>query len=491
MLVNQKVTNKPDKREVIHELWRRGDLDYKLHSVQRKVKNDLKNAKKRTNTVLMSRRIGKTYLLMCMAIEICLKKKFAIIKYLCPEQRQGQRNLEEIMRVLLGDCPTEFKPEWYENKKEWIFPNGSKIQVAGTDSGNAESLRGGSSDMCIVDEAGFADDLTYNVRSILFPTTKTTKGKIYLISTPSKVPGHEFMLNYVTPALNSGELSIYTINDDPLLTDEDRKEILAEFPSGVDDPDYQREYLCVVTANVESLAVPEFTKETESRCVLEVSPPPFMDPYVSGDIGFKDLTIFLFGYYDFAKNKLVIVDEATFYGANEVRTDKIANVISQKETNVFKDNTDRAIDPYLRVMDNDLKLINDLRALHGISFMATRKDDKEAAINELRMMFAREQIIIHPRCKNLIYHLKTTTWDKKRKKFNRCQGTADGFLKGHHGDGVDALVYLVRNINKSRNPYPKDYNCLKGPNAFNSLKKKNEDNLSKAVKSIMNFKKKP
>lgn len=118
-------------------------------------------------------------------------------------------------------------------------------------------------------------------------------------------------------------------------------------------------------------------------------------------------------------------------------------------------------------MDNNYKiLINDLFIDHGLQFFATAKDDKQAQINKVRMLIKRGDLVIHPRCKNLIYHLKTAKWDKNRKKFLRSKGDPNKGIKANHADLLDALIYLVRNVEFGRNPYPKGYGELSGSNIF-------------------------
>ena len=106
--------------------------------------------------------------------------------------------------------------------------------------------------------------------------------------------------------------------------------------------------------------------------------------------------------------------------------------------------------PYLRVCDNNMIVVNDLQEMHGLNFLPTQKDDAEAALNNVRVMMNERRIIIHPRCKTLIYHLRTATWRSNRKSYRR---SADA---GHY-DAVDALKYLVRNVVYSKNPFPASY----------------------------------
>jgi len=80
------------------------------------------------------------------------------------------------------------------------------------------------------------------------------------------------------------------------------------------------------------------------------------------------------------------------------------------------------------------------------------------------MRVMNHQIIINPRCKTLIYHLKYATWARKSDKATSAGGykafarSADG----GHFDSLDSLIYLIRNIIYGKNPYPKGYGALSG-----------------------------
>ena len=176
----------------------------------------------------------------------------------------------------------------------------------------------------------------------------------------------------------------------------------------------------------------------------------------------------------------------------EMTTERLAYEIKKKEAEHFTDEvTKEPITPYMRFMDNNnLLLINDLSRMHDILFIPTAKDDKEAAINKTRMMISAGRIIIHPdNCPTLNYHLSNAVWDKNRKSFKRMSNTADHKIMGGHADALDALVYLVRNIVYSKNPYPDSWNMLKGDDVFYSkVGRKNDDTTDiKAVKAMTNF----
>jgi hypothetical protein len=97
--------------------------------------------------------------------------------------------------------------------------------------------------------------------------------------------------------------------------------------------------------------------------------------------------------------------------------------------------------------------MNEIRVVSKnlVNFVAAKKDDNDAAINNLRLLLTSKKIIIHPKCVTLIQHLKNVKWKKGKKIFARS--TDNG-----HYDAVDALKYLVRTIESSKkNPYPAHY----------------------------------
>lgn len=440
-------------KDAIKKLWERGLLVYKLDSNQLDFYNIFKESSHKTFVFASSRRTGKSYTLCILAIEACLRAPYSVVKYLAPEQKMVKTILKPLMREILSDCPKHLMPKYHMNEGIWRFANGSEIQMAGVDNGNAESLRGGSAALCVIDEAGFVDDLTYVVNNVLLPTTTTTNGKIVLASTPPASNDHEF-IEYALKAERRGAFLKRTVYDCPRITPEVAAQYAEEL-GGVDSIAFRREYLAEFITDTTRAVIPEFTKELKATVVKEVVRPPFFDNYESMDIGFKDLTAVLFAYFDFRNSQLVIEDEFTING-EAFTTDKLAKSIKDKEAALWTlPGTGDVKEPFLRVSDNNLLVLNDLYKLHGLVFVPTAKDDKDSALNELRMKIAQGKIIIHPRCKQLIFHLENAVWTKSKKTYDR---SADG----GHFDLVDALVYLVRNVNWNKNPYPANYDLPKG-----------------------------
>lgn len=475
-------------------LWEAGELSWKMRPVQQIIKKGILEDTNKISVVLCGRRLGKTTLMCIMALEECLRTTGAIVKFIFPRQKDAKRNILPLMRMLLEDCPKHIKPVYMEADKCFRFPhNNSEIQFAAAQNGNAESIRGGFAHLCIFDECAFAEDTKYIVRSILSPTVKTTSGRVILVSTPPRNPNHEFVTDYVIPYQAENRIKVFTIYDNPNFNENIIQEIISEYPRGIDDPDFRREYLCEIIREMDAAILPSFNDQAEKIIVTDqFERPVFYDAYVGMDIGGSDLTAILFGYYDYLNATTVIEDELIF--GKDVNTKSVAEAIRKKEAELWTNPIDQSImPPYLRVADNNnLIMLTDLQRDHGINFIPTRKDNREAAINSLDVAISQHKLIIHPRCKHTIYHIKFAEWNKTRTAFKNLKDSPTGQIKGGHADALAAIIYLHRNIIKSKNPYPIGYGDAIGQNVFKSrIKKLDEDNTAKSwLKSLTWNKKK-
>lgn len=439
-----------------------------------------------------------SYILCCWAIEICIQTPNAIIKYACPEKNQVEEIITDIIpNFILNDCPDHLKPTWHSQKKSFIFPNGSKIQIAGTNKDKGNKLRGGRAHLCIVDEAQDHNYLSYVINSVLGPTTDTTDGKIVLAGTPNPLqPQHEFHVDYIAPLASEGNLIKFDVYQSPLYEEQGEKyikklEYRYRHRGGLKSPEFLCEYMCEIAKDLESMVIPEFTEKIEKEIVKEIERPPYFDAYIGLDIGFSDLTGLLFCYYDFMNSAIVIEDEIVINGPS-LTTEKLKELIDDKEKELYTDKYGSFKRPFLRIADNNnLILINDLLRLHGIQFITTAKDNKEAQINHLRTLINSKRIIISPKCKHLIYQLKNAKWKTSRREFAQIKDSATGILRGGHADLVDALIYIVRNIIYTKNPYPRDYFDIKGPGVWGEpWKNEKENDFKDIMHKILNIRKK-
>lgn len=441
-------------------LWHKGILDFCLDPLQREIKSKFYESGIKVNVWLMSRRLGKSHLLCTLALEMAIKKPRSVIKYLAPEAKQVRTIIRPIIQDLTKDCPEEIKPKFMSNEGIYRFPNGSEIHIAGSDNGGSEKLRGSKADLCIVDEAGFCSDLKYAVKTILLPTLLTTGGKLVLSSTPPREGDHDFV-SFIEEATSKGSLIKKTVYECPRYSKEfiDR-EILSQYPSD-QDSEFKREYMCELSRDDALQVIPEFTDELEKEIVLEVERPPHFDTYVSADWGVSDYTAVLFGYYDFKNARIVIEDELIMHGA-KMNTAILVDAIKRKENENWQDTYTGETKPvFLRVCDNNKLLIQDMQQQHGLTFLATEKMGKEGYLNQARILLASKRVIIHPRCKNFIAHLKYATWNTNRTSFARSA------VYGHF-DFLDAFIYFTRNVVMGKNPYPTE---VLGPGMYYNPKR--------------------
>ena len=434
-----------DKEQLIHICWSKGRLAYKLYPHQRplydKLLSAINNPKCLKYVLNCARRWGKSTILCLIAVEFCLQKPNSQVRFAAPTAKSLKKIIQPIIRMLCEDAPDDFKPHLKSIESVYVFPNGSEIHMAGTDGGNSESLRGTTSHLNIIDEAGFATDLDYVMRSILIPQTLTTNGTTLLASTPPKTPAHEFY-NIAKECEIDGNYAIYTIHDNPSITQEIMETYMKE-SGGKDSTTWKREYECVFCVDEDSVIIPEW-REEYVKTIEHNDFYKFYHKYVGMDLGVKDFTAAVFGYYDFTNARLIIEDELTLNGPS-LTTLVLKDEIIKKETEIWGKDTQ----VYLRISDSNNKLLlQDLSNLHQLYFRSTNKDSLEAMINAVRLMVNDGKIIVDPKCKQLIGCLKYAVWDNAKKELARS-GTY-----GHY-DHLMALVYLVRNIDKLTNPIPR------------------------------------
>ena len=435
-------------------LWHKGKItDFLLDSNQKILRDQIRSTKRKTHVAVFSRQMGKSFGALGVAAEELISRKNITICYVAPRLKQGKKIVKATFDEIFKSCPQELKPKFDRDSSSYIFPSTkSKLELYGFNAEEIESARGPKAHMIIVDECGFMTDLKYGLRSVLYPKLNTTRGPMILISTLPKSQGHEFW-DLVKKAEFDEVLIKRNIWDCPRYTKEDI-DGFAEEVGGYDSVDFKREYLNIMITDEDHAVIPEANEEALARIVKLYQRPAYFDPYVSMDIGVKDLTGVLYAYYDFLTGKIVIEDEATFKGKSFTTANLAASI---KKTEEILWGLKK---PYLRVSDNNnLILLNDLNIDYGISFIPTAKDNKHAWINQIRILIAEERIIINPKCKQLIFHLKNATWNKNKTEYERS-------LDGGHYDLIDSLAYLIRNIAYTRNPYPKGYGLTYGDGAF-------------------------
>ena len=436
------------------ELWRRGQLRWKLYKHQQSIYDSYWGAINNTECLLfasnVSRRFGKSFIGAVVAFEYALRFPGSNVKYACPTQNQMHKVLEEVIPPILADCPDDCRPQKKGGK--FIFPNGSTIQIAGSDMGNADRLRGTSSHLSIVDEAGFVANLKYLITSVLMPTQIKVGGTMIIQSTPAEAVDHHFT-KVCMDAKTKGNYLTKNINDDPTVTPSIRA-TYAEQYGGEQTTEFKREFLCEFVTEWDLVITPDWKTETMVSDPQRDDFYNYYHKYVSLDIGVRDNTAALFGYYNHHDEMLCIQDEYTISGPT-MTTDVLAEAIKGKEAELWgkckNSNTYDNDKVYRRVGDtNNLLLLQDLTTLHGIPFAPTGKGALTRMVNDLRLLIRKDKLRVHPRCKMTIGCLETGYWNDTHTGFAHSQTYS-------HFDHLAALIYLVRNVDTHTNPIPTNY----------------------------------
>lgn len=467
------------------ELWRRGNLIWKCHPIQREMYQVFYGSPERSRLVwLLARQSGKSYLLAILALEQANREPNSIVKMVTDTKLHLKSIFEKIFDELLADCPENLKPEFKEKTYTYYFPNGSQVQLAGTDNKHYEKLRGQKAHLVLVDEAGFCNELDTVINSVLFPTTTHTGGKIVLASTPPEELDHQFF-KFIERADYKGFLTKKTIYDNPLLTKEEIDRIIEEM-GGVTSERFRREYLCEVVKDPTTSVIPEFDDELEKEIVKEWPKPPFFDCYEAMDLGGKDLTVVLFAYYDYRADKIIIQDELVmdFKDREETIAKLVENIQAKEKANWTDPFTFEVKKPFFRVSDIDYLVIREiLKYSHNtMVFHPAEKDVNATMINDLRHLLSSKKIIIDPKCKILIQHLRNVRWDSKTNKHRFARSPDNG-----HYDAVDALKYLIRHVVYGRSPYPHNYDA-KLSDMFGPVPTRESMNQIDIYKKIFNIK---
>jgi hypothetical protein len=446
------------RKLALWETWRRGELEYLLKPDQRRVYRALRSSKARRHFFCCSRRWGKSLTLTTIACETALQKTGARILYLAPWSKDAADIVKEAAEHVLADCPSEFKPDYNAQSRELLFRNGSVIKFRGVNGETAQFLRGGSADLVVLDECGIMDDLYHVVNEVVTPMTLTRNGRVILATTPARTPGHDSKRLYDEAARKG------TVHEANLLavTHLTREQKSAALAAAGEDPAHAelvldglaapkgttalREYWCSWVTDSGSAVVPEFDAQAKVEVVRVAERPPYFDAYTAMDPGMVDNTGIIFAFWDIRAQKLVVEDE---WLAPNAGTPDIAQAIKSKERELWADRT-----PFMRICDVEKRLISDLIRSFGLPFTQTLKNDSKGAVWNLRQMVKNRELVIQPRCVNLIRQLENATWNSRVTDFSR-DDSSEG-LDGHY-DLVAALKYLCRMVVRDHNPYPAGY----------------------------------
>lgn len=438
-----------------YESWSRGEISWKLRPEQREVKHQIEEANKQLVVGNISRRFGKSFILVTIALERAIKGK-ENIRYGAAFKEDLTEFILPAFELILQDCPPELRPRYIESKKVWIFANGSRIKLIGLDK-NPNGLRGNALALIIIDEAGFVSRLMYVYTSIVIPATMKQKNiKILIFSTPPESPEHYFVKLIdkakASPAGLYLEMDIDTISD---LTPEERKRVLDEV-GGEESDTAQREFFCKIKIDKTRALAPKFDETIH----IKAYDPQHVAWNVFGDTGAKDKTVFLRVGYCHETGTVVFREE--FSPPPRTPTSQIVEG--------YKERFSKPESPALPlVLDATEQLAIDYASL-GLPSSKPAKDDFEAGILLLNNAFFKNQVIIHPDCELLIQTLKGGMLTKNRTDFERTEALG-------HCDAAAAAIYALRGVDRLTDLRPK-------PDPMLVFQRRRESEFEKNIKNL-------
>jgi hypothetical protein len=270
-------------------------------------------------------------------------------------------------------------------------------------------LRGPSLDGAVLDEAAFMDPY---VRVIIESQIAVTKGPLLVISTPNP-EGPGWFTEECAKAefkMKSGDKDYaywkFTINDNPLI-DDGEKQRLREAHS---DDVFNVEYMAEESAQGGVL----FSEFNYNLHVKEMEP---VGQLVRGlDWGISHPTACIWAYVKKDPPMIYIADE---FVRSDLRIEESCGVIKAMTGSKKVEWT--VIDPSTRKRNSQTPR-NDYDEFNRNGVPCILADNSYRGYDIVKLMFKKNMIMIHPKCRNLISQLKSILYSGK---FSNANGTDD------------------------------------------------------------------
>jgi hypothetical protein len=410
--------------------WIKGRLNWKLHSAQLLIYNQIKNLSDEAREALIfcARGFGKSYLGIILALEDCLQNENIQVAIIGPSAKHTKDIVTPLMNLICQDAPYGLITQ-YRSTTTWHFANGSILSIGGFDTA-LESFRGRTLYNIYLEETGFStanlDDYNYLLYSVLMNCLRSRLGaRIVHLTTPARLVDHPLHLETLPKCKLTDTFYCYTIQDNPRLTQEQiDKEI--QTLGGPTSISTKRELFCLIERDDAITIIPQFEEE---RHVCPLSRSPNYTYLVSGDLGYKaDKSAFHLMAYDHDLGKVVVLEEQWFEATKASK--ELADALKAKWGDL---NPTYAVD-YQGNAWADF-------SAEGISLIFPTKDKFDATYANLRNEFFNDKILIDPSCQLLIQTLRSGTFNKQKTDYLRTATLG-------HCDAMMSLIYGLRHVDK-------------------------------------------
>ena len=134
----------------------------------------------KVKVMFSGRRFGKTRMMLAAGLEKAITTPGSVTFYLAPSRKMAK---DIGWRVLKDSVPMSWVERVLESTLTIEFRNGSRVTLGGLDY--ADSLRGQSADLLLLDEFAYARDLQEAWEGSLLPMLATSRGDAIFASTPA------------------------------------------------------------------------------------------------------------------------------------------------------------------------------------------------------------------------------------------------------------------------------------------------------------------
>lgn len=417
-----------------HYAWRRGRLDWKLHKAQDVIYKLVRNLPQDQREALLfcSRRFGKSFLGVILALEDCLQHPGKQVAIIGPTLKQTTRIVTPLLKAIIADAP---KGLVKQSKSTSTWEVGQSTLLLGGFDTILESMRGLDLYSIYLEESGQAtadlEEYQYLLYSVLFPTLMHSRGRVHHLTTPARLVDHPLHLETLPKCSVANAFYKFTIEDNPLLSpNEIEKEI--ETLGGRDSIGVQRELFCNIVRDDSITVVPQFNEDLH---VKPLEHQPHLSYTISGDLGYtNDLSAFHLMSYDHNTGKVLVFAEKVF----PPTTPSTEIALGLQDWLTY---TPRA------VVDIQGNTRTDLAQL-GLDTATPEKDKFESTITFIRNEFFQDKLVIDPACTLLIQTCRSLTFNKQRTDFLRT-------ITLGHGDCLMSLVYGLRYVDRHTDKRPK------------------------------------
>lgn len=413
-------------------LWLRGELNWKLDELQRRITRTVNHTGYKKICILSSRQIGKTYWACVYAIMYLLRNPGKIARVIAPTYTQCQDLVNDNLMRIMSDAPGGLLKR-SKTDYRYNFQNGSSLRLGALERQYVDGNRGGNASLIIYEECGFvkSDEFDYGVNSVLGPQLLRSNGVEIFVSSPSEEPDHSLHTKVLPECEQYGTAFRYTVYDSPSLTN-DQIESAQRRCGGADTDAWKREYLAQIIRVTSRVIIPDFDVE---RHVHHFNlPRPGYYQLTADWGGIRDLTVALIHTYDFTHDKLMIWDELVF-----PRNTPTAQAVKEMRER-WKD-----LELHQKTADVPGQIFIDLHEMGFEEWHTPPKADWLAGVQAMSNLFTRDRIMIHPRCKFLIRSCRGGVFNKNRTDFERFE-EPDGI---GHCDALAALMYANRVQNRA------------------------------------------